>query len=345
MVLGLVVAAVTIRPTGWDVTSLPRVAEHTPLAHVARDVDPGFHLVPRPGYDGQFYWAIAIDPLATNDAHTAVDKPSYRYGHPLLGWLGWLLSAGQGGAAATVLLVLGLLSLAAAAALASALGGFRASLFVACNVGLLYAAVHSLAEPLAAALLLGALLLRRRPYAAAALCLFLPLTREQLVLVPLVLAAYSLRADRRAAFAYAASIVPAVAWWIAMRVHLGAWFTSGGSALGTPLVGWKRSLLDNGVFASSGDAREVTVVLLVALGGLLAVTTVQALRSRRRVDLIFLAILVVTACLAPNATVILRDALRNTALLVVLVPFVLGQEARPRRTSAAVASSTRSTGV
>ena len=326
-------------------TSLPRVAQHTPLARVARDVDPGFHLVPRPGYDGQFYWAIAIDPLATNDAHTAVDKPSYRYGHPLLGWLGWLFSAGQGGAAAGVLLVLGLLSLAAAGATAGALGGFRASLFVACNAGLLYSAVHSLAEPLAAALLLGVLLARRRPYVAAALCAFLPLTREQLVLVPLILAACVIRADRRGALAYGASIVPAVAWWVAMRVHLGAWFTSGGSALGTPLVGWKRSLLDNGVYAASGDAREATVVLLVALGGLLLVATVQALRSRRPVDLIFLAVLVVTACLAPNATVILRDALRNTALLVVLVPLVLAQDARPRRTSASVASSTRSTGV
>ena len=326
-------------------TSLPRVGQHTPLAGIARDVDPGFHLVPRPGYDGQFYWAIAIDPLATNDAHTAVDKPSYRYGHPLLGWLGWLFGAGQGGAAAVVLLALGLLSLAAAAAASCALGGFRASLFVVCNAGLLYAAVHSLAEPLAAALLLGVLLARRRPFVAAALCVFLPLTREQLVLVPLILAACAVRADRRGALAYVVSIVPAVAWWIAMRIHLGAWFTSGGSALGTPLVGWKRALLDNGVYAASGDAREATVVLFAALGGLLLVTTVQAIRSRRPVDLIFLAVLVVTACLAPNATVILRDALRNTALLVVLVPFVLAQDARPRRTSASVASSTRSTGV
>jgi hypothetical protein len=72
---------------------------------------------------------------------------------------------------------------------------------------------------------------------------------------------------------------------------------------------------------------------------------VQALRSRRPVDLIFLAVLIVTACLAPNATVILRDALRNTALLVVLVPFVLAQDESPRRTSASVASSTRSTAV
>jgi len=340
LVLGLVVAAVTVRPTGWDVTSLPRVAEHTPLARVAQTVDPGFHLV-RPGYDGQFYWAIAIDPVATNDAHAAVDKPSYRYGHPLLGWLGWLFSAGQGRVAAAVLLALGLLSLAAAAGAASALGGFRASLFVACNAGLLYAAVHSLAEPLAAALLLGVLLARRRPLVAAALCVFLPLTREQLVVVPLILAAFY----RRSALTYLASIVPAVVWWIVMRIHLGAWFTSGGSALGAPLAGWKRSLLDNGVFAATGDAREATVVVLVALGGLLLVATVQAARSRRPVDVIFLVLLVVTACLAPNATVILRDALRNTALLVVLVPFVLAQDARPRRTSASVASSTRSTGV
>ena len=326
--MGLVVALLTVRPAGWDVTSLPRVGAHTPLAGPARDIDPSFHLVPRPGYDGQFYWAIAVDPLAIGSAHAGVDKPSYRYGHPLLGWLGWLFSAGQSVAAAAVLLVLGLLTLAAAAAAASVLGGFRASLFVTCNAGLLYAAVHSLAEPLAAALLLGALIATggERPRLAAGLCVFLPLTREQLLLVPLVLAACTLRRDRRAALAYVCSVIPATAWWIVMRIHLGAWFTSGGSALGTPLAGWKRALLDNGVYAATGDARELTVVLLVALGGLLLVAAVQALRSRRPVDFVFLAILAVTACLAPNATVIPRDALRNTALLVVLVPFVLSRD-------------------
>jgi hypothetical protein len=41
---------------------------------------------------------IAVDPLALASVHRYFDKLAYRYGHPLYGWLGWLLSAGQAAA-------------------------------------------------------------------------------------------------------------------------------------------------------------------------------------------------------------------------------------------------------
>ena len=350
LALALVATAATIRPFGWDITALPRVGMDTPLAQAAHDVDPSFRTVRRPGYDGQFNWAIAVDPLARTAVHRAVDKPSYRYGHPLLGWVGWALSGGQAGAVAAALLVAGLLSFAAAAALAALLAvryGVRttAALFVVVNAGLLYAAVHGLVEPLATALVLGVLIAvgDDRIRLAAGLCVFLPLAKEQLILVPLLLAGWELR-ERRAfdrVALYAASTLPSIAWWIAMRVHLGAWFTTGDSALGAPFAGWKRAVLDAGVNAASGRD-ETTLVVLVGLGGLLACAGVAALRLRGPGALLFLAFLLIAICLADNATVILRDALRNTAVLVALVPFVAGQDARPRRTSAAVASSTRS---
>jgi hypothetical protein len=109
----------SLRPAGWDVTALPRVASNTPLGADARRIDPGFRTVQAGAYDGQFYWAIALDPLATGSIHRAVDEPSYRYGHPLYGWLGWIFSAGQGTAAAAALLAVGLASLGAAAAAAA----------------------------------------------------------------------------------------------------------------------------------------------------------------------------------------------------------------------------------
>jgi hypothetical protein len=43
---------------------------------------------------------------------------------------------------------------------------------------------------------------------------------------------------------------------------------------------------------------------------------------RGPVELIFIALGIVVLCLAPSRHHVLRDALRNTALLVVLVPFV-----------------------
>ena len=324
LALAAVVLAATLRPAGWDVTSLPRVASNTPLGAIAKGIDPGFEVVDRSDYDGQFYWAVAVDPLATGKAHHGVDKPTYRYGHPLLGWLAWLLSGGQAGAAAAALLAVCLLSLAAAAFLAGELGGPGAAAFTVFSPGLLYSAVHGLAEPLVVALVLGALL-ARRPYALAC-CALAPLAKEQLVVVPIVFALWELRRPRRAG-AWLAALLPAIAWWVYARIHLGAWFTTGDTALGAPFAGWRRAIVDAGVYATSG-ADEMRLLVLVALVGLLATAAIFAVRTHRRIDAVYLVFAVIAACLAANATESLRDALRNTALLVALVPFVLGPAVR-----------------
>jgi hypothetical protein len=323
---------------GWDVSVLPRVGSATTLGVVAKRIDPDFRTAHAGGYDGQFYWAIALDPLARGSIHRDIDKPSYRYGHPLYGWLGWLFSAGQRTAAAAALLAVGLASVAVAATAAAWLGRLRGSagwegLFVALNAGLVYAATHDLAEPLCAALLLGGLGAycsgRRR---SALVCFaLLPLAKEQLIFVPVAVAAWELwrnRASTRSVLPLAAALLPSVCWWVYARIHLGAWFTSGDSALGAPFSGWRRALLDAGVRAYSADptqnqSGEETLTVLVVLLALLAVAALFALRLRGPVELIFIPLSVVALCLAPNGTTILRDALRNTALLVVLVPFVI----------------------
>jgi hypothetical protein len=78
----------TLRGAAWSLSALPRVDSTTMLGADARALDPGFHTVASGAYDGQFYWGVAVDPLATGSAHRAFDKASYRYGHPLYGWLG-----------------------------------------------------------------------------------------------------------------------------------------------------------------------------------------------------------------------------------------------------------------
>src|SRR3954449_11588719 len=229
VVLAVVAMIPSLRPAGWSVTALPRVGSGTPMARAARNVDPSFRLVDQGSYDGQFYWGVAVDPLARGDVHDAFDTASYRYGHPLFGWLGWIASAGQASAAAWALVVVGLLALFTAAVAAAELGPGYAALFGALNPGLLYAAAHDLAEPLCVALLLVALnayVRDRRTLLLVCLAL-LPLAKEQLVLVPLVLAVWP-RRDLR----ILATVVPAVVWWIYARWTLGAWFTSGDNALG-----------------------------------------------------------------------------------------------------------------
>jgi hypothetical protein len=327
-----------LRPVGWDLTALPRVAGATGMGAAARARDPHFHTVATGDYDGQFYWGIAVDPIATGDVHQAFDTASYRYGHPLLGWLGWLLSAGQAGAVPAALLAIGLVALAAAALAAARLGqvlGTRGweGLAVAMNPGLLYAAVHDLAEPLSAALLFGGLLAHARGRRVAAIMCFalLILSKEQFALVPAAVVAWELlhrRGRVRDAAVLMSCILPAVGWWIYARLQLGAWFTSGDTALGLPLAGWKRAVLDAGVNTYSRDGRqnvsaESALVIFAALLCLLAFAGFMSVRLRNPLQATYLLLAIVAACLAPNATVFLRDALRNTAVLVTLVPFVI----------------------
>src|SRR5262249_8542025 len=146
--LAVVAMIPSLRPAGWSVTALPRVGAGTAMAAKARRIDPSFRLVDQGAYDGQFYWGIAVDPLARGSVHDAFDTASYRYGPPLFGWLGWLASAGQARAAAGALVAVGLLALFVAGAAAAELGAGTEALFVALNPGLLYAAAHDLAEPL-----------------------------------------------------------------------------------------------------------------------------------------------------------------------------------------------------
>jgi hypothetical protein len=321
----------TLRSAGWNLSALPRVDSATKLGAVARAVDGGFHTVHPGAYDGQFYWGIAVDPLALGAVHDALDKPSYRYGHPLYGWLGWLASAGRASSAAAALAAVGLACIAAAAVTASWLArrhgrsGWE-GLFVALNVGLISAAAHDLAEPLAAALLVGALaaFLSRRLWVAWIFFALLPLAKEPLLLVIAAIACWEvLQGRRRRAAIFASAALPACCWWVYARLQLGAWFTSGGTALGEPFSGWMRTLF--GSHTRLGSAADLLVVALVSLLLVLAVASVSALVRRGPVELSYLALATVAVCLAPNATAAFSTALRNTALLLVLVPFVLGR--------------------
>jgi hypothetical protein len=206
-------------------------------------------------------------------------------------------------------------------------------MFVAANPGLLYATAHTLAEPLSAALLLGGLLAyaRDRRVLAAVLFGLLVFSKEQYVLVPLAVGAWELlraRARVRDVWIFVACILPAACWWVYARIQLGAWFTSGDTALAFPLSGWRRSILDAGIgtYSQNGAINinaESTLVILAALMIVLGLAGILALRLRAPTDAVYIAIGIVALCLAPNATTILRDALRNAAVLLTLVPFVV----------------------
>lgn len=329
------VMVTTLRTANWSLTALPSVSDKTAMGAAARTVDHGFHTVRTNAYDGQFYWGIAVDPLATGSVHRAFDKASYRYGHPLYGWLGWLLSGGQARAVPAALAIVGLISLFVAAALAASLGIGRGrhgweGLFVALNPGLLNAAARDLAEPLAIALLLGAFasLVHRRAVTAWILLALLPLAKEELILVLAAVCLWTLR-DRRPkrAAIFATAAIPALLWWTYARIALGAWFTTGTTALGAPLVGWDRAFsgaLGHGTATYAGSRlSEIDLAVLAAVLFLIVLGGLAALRLRGALDLAYVGLGAVAVCLADNATLALTTALRNTAFVIALLPFVI----------------------
>jgi len=175
--------------------SLFIMAGHTYASHAK------VPLVPYQGYDGQFYYRLALDPFNWNKTAFGITMDqSYRYsriGYPLVTWL---LSAGQHQLVPVVLVAVNLVGVAAMAVL----GGMFArdsgrhalwGLAFAAYFGLVISVGRDTAEPLAEACMLGGLLAYRRAGSAAhsdrlmyalsaALFTFGGLSRETILLAP-----------------------------------------------------------------------------------------------------------------------------------------------------------------
>jgi hypothetical protein len=328
----------------WDTSALVRMHNNLPLAKLAVRDDPSFRLRGESGfYDGAYFYAIARDPVATGEAHRLLTEAPYYWGHPAYGWLAWVASAGgRPRAVPGALLAVGLLSIfvagAAASLLAEAVGWSPwGGLVVALNPGLLFAAYSDTSETLGAALLLlglAAYVRGRRGWAIglfAALCF----VKEPLVLVPLAIGAWEFWRTRRFPSVVLA-VVPAALWWIYLRIHLGAFpFGQGSERLTAPLAGWKRALLDAAsqswnVAGDTAQMGEAAVALIIAVGLAILIGGIYALRMRSVVAPAFLSIAILYACITPNGVQYPKDLIRELALVLTLLPFVLAARPTPQ---------------
>ncbi len=165
----------------------------------------GLLLVPSAGYDGQFYYRLALDPLNWNKTAFGITMDqSYRYtriGYPVLAWL---VSLGQHQLVPIALVAINLLGVAAMAFL----GGMFAcesgrhalwGLAFAAYFGLVISVGRDTAEPLAEACMLGGLLAYRRSKPVLATVLFAvgAVTRETILLAPAAIAVSRLVAMAR----------------------------------------------------------------------------------------------------------------------------------------------------
>ena len=165
------------------------------FAHPAQ-LPPGMPLRAAYGYDGQFFYRLAINPA--DFAHTAygitVDQP-YRFmriGYPVITWL---VSAGQRALVPWMLVAVNVAAIGALAWLGGHLarqGGRHAAwgLLLPGYFGLVTSLSRDTAEPVAAAFMVAGLLAvrARRPGLAAGLLAFAALTRETVMVAVAALA-------------------------------------------------------------------------------------------------------------------------------------------------------------
>jgi hypothetical protein len=195
----------------------------------------GLLLVPSAGYDGQFYYRLALDPANWN--HTAFGitmDQSYRYtriGYPILAWI---FSFGQHQLVPVALVMVNLLGVTAIAMLGAVFArdsGRHAlwGLAFAAYFGLVISVGRDTAEPLAEACMLGGLLACRRgttPMYLLATVLFAwgAITRETILFAPAAIAVTRLitmaRGKARPGLADLTWVVPAAAYGLVeVAVH------------------------------------------------------------------------------------------------------------------------------
>ncbi len=287
----------------------------------ATELPKGVHLQATYGYDGQFFYRLALDPanLHRTAFGITMDQP-YRYtriGYPALTWL---ISLGQQHFVPVALVVVNILAIAGM----GVLGGLFArqsgrhalwGLLLPAYFGLLTSLSRDTAEPLAAACLLGGMLAYRRRSPVLATVLFAcgALTRETVLVVPAAIAVIRLaQLGRRRARPGTGDLT----WVVPMAIFAG-WqlvvlaatgrlplFADGGRNVGAPFAAGIHAVLYNfGHIITTNCAKldswllEFTILASVSVAALLSLRATTAPAHER---LAFVLYLVEVCVLTPT---------------------------------------------
>lgn len=190
LLYGCVLAVALVVGSGGDVSSLVHAG---PPATDARRAPDSLTVDPAGGFDGQFYYRLAVSPLSTSERVNGVqiDSPALRSQRILYPVLSRLVAFGDDDRIPLALVVVNVLAVGAVgwlgAVLAIQLGRAPAwGLLFAAYPGFVYTLAFDLTELLASSLVLGGLVLvgRRRLLAAGIVFAAAALTRETNVVVP-----------------------------------------------------------------------------------------------------------------------------------------------------------------
>jgi hypothetical protein len=338
----------------WDPSGLVRMSAEEPLAQLAAREHPGFKFVhPHAHYDGVYFYAVAVDPIARGEAHQLIDKSAYRYGHAGYGWLGWIFSAGNPAAVPLALMLLAVAGIGVAAgALSLLLAHFGGSpwwgLAAAFNPGLIYSATALTSEPVGAAFLVVGLLLWVKDklipgaFVLAALCL----VKEPFVVVPAGLIMWEgvkvlkgkMAPDlvERIALLAIGPVAFGV-WYLYLWRSFGEWpFEATEGFFFWPFTGWGRSIRDGSEMATAdfltSQIGAAAPALIAAFGGALILGLLLAAMTKTPIDPVYILLTLVIATLGPLGMLYPKDMIREVTMPLLLLPVVIAGAHAARRT-------------
>jgi hypothetical protein len=281
------------------------------------------------GYDGQFVYYIARDPL---NAAQFIDIPAYRYQRILLPILGWGVSLGQTSLLPWALLAVNLAAVGVGTFLVQRwlmAHGHSAwlALGYGLSLGVLGAARMTTTEPLAYALALGGLwlALRSRYGWAALLFALAALTKETTLLIAAGVGVYLLLVRRELWQALRFGLIallPFVAWQMILRGWLGEFGIGAGGESTTsfeliPFLGWLRIATTMGIeIFIAWSILIVPLVIIPCLWGLW-----RCLRDVQQRTITLLSVIVFINC-----AIMLVVPLSTYRDLVGILRFIVGMQ-------------------
>ena len=338
----------------WARHSIARfilIGEH--FAHPAQ-LPRGVPLRAAYGYDGQFYYRLAINPL--NFAHTAygitVDR-AYRFmriGYPVITWL---VSAGQRALVPWMLVAVNVAAIGALGWLGGHFarqGGRHAAwgLLLPGYFGLVTSLSRDTAEPVAAAFMVAGLLAvrGRRPALAAGLLAFAALTRETAMVAVAALAIVRLTGlvrrrsgPGREDLAWFVPAAVFAAWQVVTYAVIGTFPLGADDSrnAGAPFVAPLEAIRDNlahidwsGYNGVDIWLAELAVLLVFTVAALCSLRTSRALAHERLALVLFLVeICVITPSTWSSRTADLRSFVEVYLMAVIVL---LGRPRQPSRT-------------
>jgi hypothetical protein len=314
----------------------------------------GIPVSPTYGYDGQFFYRLALDPLNLRPTAYGItmDHP-YRYmriGYPTLTWL---VSLGQDFLVPVMLVVVNVAAIGAlgwfGGVIARQAGRHAlAGLLLPAYFGIITSLSRDTAEPLAAACLVAGLLAirARRPVLAAFLLVYGVLTRETVMVAVVAIAAVRvvglLRRPRSVRFGlddlpWLLPTVAFFAWQVVIKAATGSFalLADSGRNAGAPFIAPLRALEHNLAHVNAHQFDQVDLWLLqvsiLAAFALAALARLRATNAPWHERLAFVLFLVEICVVTPSTWNSLDSDLRSFIEVYLLAVIIL--LGTPRRAS------------